>query len=195
LALIACARNADTNKLLVRQLNDSAVTLTMKSFDSLSYVKAIELLDHATQLDSNSVSSYWNKLAFQSQIKQHDKALGTVKELIRLRPNTPDFYVTAGVLYEQLGDTITSEKYFRKGLSHFDNLLDTMSIRNTNYSMLRINKAVTLVLSGEEKKGQELLQLYYKEEDSLYREAMKPFIGKSRQEILEGLKNPYEFFR
>jgi hypothetical protein len=121
--------------------------------------------------------------------------LETVKELIRLRPNIPDFYVTAGVLYEQLGDTVESVKYFKTALVHFDNVLDTMTKQNQNYNMLNMSKSLTIILSGEEEKGTKLLRQNYNNlTDTLLKESMTVFIGKSRQEILDGLKNPEKFF-
>jgi tetratricopeptide (TPR) repeat protein len=192
LVLFACGRK---DKYLVnpqaKLLNDSAASFAMH-FD---YIKAIDLLDQATKLDSNYFNAYQNKLAFLGAVKQYVRALETVKELIRLRPNIPDFYVTAGVLYEQLGDTVESVKYFKTALVHFDNVLDTMTKQNQNYNMLNMSKSLTIILSGEEEKGTKLLRQNYNNlTDTLLKESMTVFIGKSRQEILDGLKNPEKFF-
>src|SRR6476469_10445863 len=100
LSLSACGQQTDSKRSIIdpqaRKLNDSATMFAMKQQD---YAKAIALLDQATQIDSNFLTSYANKLSFQLQIKQFDKALMTAYNLKRIKPNAPDYYVTIGMLY------------------------------------------------------------------------------------------------
>ena len=194
-ALSACGQRAEkTSKHKVdskaHQLNDSAISLTMKSQDSLTYVKAISLLNQATAIDSDYYFAYWNKLAFQSQLEQYDKALLTTKQLLRLKPNAPDYYLSIGMLYEKTGDTTSANKYFHTGLSLYNNLLDTMSTKNKSYNILLMNKSLNLILVGQEKKGNEILkQLYDRQIDETFKEFYSSFMNKSRKEIIDNYIN------
>jgi tetratricopeptide (TPR) repeat protein len=192
LTLTACGQNSKTNKHVIdpkaRQLNDSAVALT-RSFDSLDYVKAIALLDKATTIDTNFYTAYWNKLAFQSQLGQYNNALQTAKQLKRIKPNAPDFYVTTGMLYEKTGDSISAQSQYKEALIRYDKILDTMDIKNKDYDMLLMNKGVSLILVGQQTKGNDIIKkLYDKQTDVAYKEMFEMFLNKSRQEILDNYK-------
>ncbi|MFI5163964.1 MAG: tetratricopeptide repeat protein [Bacteroidia bacterium] len=190
-ALVACGQQSSQTKKhkvdsSARQLNDSAVALTQTFFDSLNYVKAIALLDKATAIDSDYYIAYWNKIAFQSQIKQYDKALVTSKEMIRLKPKTPDFYQRTGILYEIVGDHISADKYFHNALALYDNILDTMKTSNKNYDMLLMSKGVNLIMLGQQQKGNDILKrLYDTQADTLYKEMTASFMNKSKTELLD----------
>ena len=119
-----------------RELNDSASRLIRNNpLDSI-YEKAIALLNKATEIDSNYYNAYSSKLSLQWMLKKYDNALETAKHLKNLRLNSPDSYVTVGLLYEKLGDTISSYKYFSIAIAKYDNILDTMSIKNKMYNVL-----------------------------------------------------------
>src|ERR1700739_1526638 len=108
----ARGQSTDHKNLVIPQakkLNDSAITIVMRTQD---YEKAISLLDEATEIDSNYYRAYSNKLAFQLELKQFDKALATAKNLIRIKPQSPDYYITTGILYYQIGDTVSSQNFF-----------------------------------------------------------------------------------
>jgi tetratricopeptide (TPR) repeat protein len=186
LTLIACGQK-DMVDSEARKLNDSAVALTMKSFDSSAYADAILLLDKATAIDSNYYTAYWNKYSFQWTLKQYDKALVTAKHLNRIKPDAPDYYVSIGLLYEKLGDTVSARQHFKDALVRYNNILDTMDSKNKNYDNLLINKAVNLIFAGQQTEGNEMLkQLYEKHKDDMYAQAIEMFMNKSRQEIIDG---------
>lgn len=169
--------------LRARQLHDSAMTLAMK-FGNKEQI--IALLDQATETDSNFYLAYWNKLVFQMELNQFGKALNTAKNLIRIQPETPDSYVTMGILYEKNGDSLSAQKHFNEALSRYDKILDTISTSNTKYETFLMNKAVNLIFIGQEEKGNKILQeLYDKQKDDLHKEIYRQFLGKSKKEILE----------
>ena len=178
------------------QLEGSAIQL-MKVYSSdripqdSNYQKAIRLLNEAIKIDSNYYNAYSSKLSLQWMLKQYDNALATAKHLKNLRPNSPDSYVTVGLLYEKLNDTISSYKYFNTAISKYDTILDTMSIKNKMYDVLLMNKGIDLILAGQQIKGNEILkQLYKKSNDDLYKEMIVPFVNKSRKEVFENIFNP-----
>src|SRR5436309_2510270 len=92
-----------------KQLVDSAVQIAMYKNN---YRGAIVLLDEAIKLDSDYYNAYSNKLTYQFALKQYNEALPTAKKLNMLRPEDPANYITVGLLYEKLHDTISSKKYF-----------------------------------------------------------------------------------
>jgi tetratricopeptide (TPR) repeat protein len=172
------------------KLNDSAARMTFQMNDS-GYQKAILLLDQATAIDSNYFLAYYNKLIFQSQLKQYDKALVTSKNLIRIRPMAPDLHLTSGELYEEIGDTVSAKYNFQLALSLYNSILDTMSVGNRHYDMLFMNKAIDLIMLGEQIQGHELLkQLYDRQTDEDYKELILPFMNINRKELLEKIDHP-----
>jgi len=185
--LFSCGQTISkhTTNPYAKKLNDSAMREASHMNDS-GYQKTILLLDQATTIDSNYFMAYWNKLIFQSQLKQYDKAIVTAKNLIRIKPMAPDLYLTCGGLYERISDTLSAKDAFQKALSLYNNLLDTMSVGNRYYDMLFMNKAVDLIMLGEPIKGNELLkQLYDRQTDEAYKELTLSFMNKSRDELLK----------
>lgn len=189
IGLSACGQQTNSKKHIVdpqaRKLNDSATIVAMKQQD---YATAIALLDKATQIDSNFLTAYANKLSFQLQLKQFDKALITAFDLKRIKPNAPDYYVTIGMLYDIKGDTVLSKTYFAEAATCYDKILDTMSTSNKDRDMLLMNKAVNLVLIGQQGQGNKILkQLYDRQHDEAYREMIALFMNKTKDEIIASL--------
>lgn len=183
----ACSQQPEKKKYSIdpraRQFNDSAISITMYSQD---YKSAIQLLDEAIKIDSNYYIAFVNKLSFQVELNQFDKALETAKELHRIKPAAPDNFSLIGMLYEKIGDTLLSKQYFKDAGAQFNKILDTMNVKNKYYEILLMNKAVNLIFMGDQQKGNDMLkQLYNKTNDEAYREMLASLINKSRQEILD----------
>src|SRR5580658_916477 len=77
--------------LKAKKLKDSATLIAMHQQD---FVRAISLLDKATQIDSNYIGAYRNKLTFEMDLKHYDEALGVSLKILQLKPNNPDHYFT-----------------------------------------------------------------------------------------------------
>jgi tetratricopeptide (TPR) repeat protein len=173
------------------RLNDSAVAMIHSSYAE-DYQKAILLLDQAIKIDSNYFNAYYNELTFYCQLRQYDNAIQAAKQILRIRPNSPDYYGTIGGLYYRMGDTIKANEYFKDGLVLYDKMLDTMNTKNNYYDQLIINKATVLILIGDQTKGNMILKrLYDGETDQKYKEIIEMVMNKSRQEILDYF-NKYE---
>lgn len=190
--LVACGERNDVALENVspeaKRLNDSAVVLfqSTQNFknDSLSCAKAIALLDQAVAIDSNYYIAYCNKIMFEWQNKQFDKALKTSKEISRLSPYFPEYFDRTGILCEITGDSISAMNYYRKANALYISILDTMQ-PGANYDMKMMSKGVNLILLGDEKAGQDLiLQTYVKQTFAPMKDAISPFVNKNRQEIL-----------
>ena len=162
LMFVICSCKQNTGKQIVEseavQLNNQAIKLVAFMNNPDSSGKAISLLDKATTIDSNYFLGHYNKLMFYNQLKQFDKAILTVNKLIQLRPSAHDLYMTCGLLYERKGDTLSSRWYFEKSLAICNSVIDTMSNTNRDYEMLVVNKAINLIMLGDQINANELLK-------------------------------------
>jgi tetratricopeptide (TPR) repeat protein len=167
-------------------LNNEAMTLVAFIDNPDSSKKAISLLDKATAIDSNYFLGFYNKLMFYNQLKQFDKAVSTTNKLIQLKPTAHDLYLTCGIFYERVGDTVSSSAYFRKSLGICNSTLDTMNSKNRDYEMLVGNKATNLIMLGDTVKANKLLKKLY---DSQTEEALKKWtaslMNKNKKQLLE----------
>jgi tetratricopeptide (TPR) repeat protein len=192
-ALLSCGQKPagyKPNPVAVR-LNNRAIALSLYINNKDSASKALILLDSATAIDSNYFLGYYNKLMFLNQLKEYDQAIAAVKNLVRLNPGMNDIYLTGGILFEKTGDTVSSRDYFEKSLRICNAVLDTMSVKNRNYDLLVTNKALALIMLGEQARGNLLLkQLYMNETDSLQKELTSSFMNKSKNEIINMVTNP-----
>ena len=184
--LSSCAQKPEKHKAdpAAVALNNRAVDLVPFLENNDSSKKALSLLDQSTDIDSNYFLGYYNKLMFLYQLKQFDKAVLTVNKLIQLRPTAHDLYLMGGVLYERLSDTISSKKYFQKSLTICSAVLDTMNEKNRDYDMFSMNKAINLIMLGDEKGNELLKQLYNRQTDDSFKELIASFMNKSKNEML-----------
>ena len=190
IALYSCGHKPTKYKVdpAAVDLNYKAMTLVRFIDNVDSSKKAISLLDNATSIDSNYFLGYYNKLMFFNQLKQFDKAVLTINKLIQLRPLAHDLYLTGGILYERIGDTISSKKYFEKSLTICNTVLDTMNKTNRDYEMLVGNEAVNLIMLDDEIKANELLKkLYDSQTDKALKKMTLSMMNTSKKELLASL--------
>lgn len=154
--------------------------------DPDSSQKAISLLDKATAIDTNYFLGHYNKLMFFNQLKEYDKAILTINKLIQLRPSAHDLYLAGGILYERIGDTLSSKAYFTKSLTICANVLDTISFTNRDYEMLVGNKAINLIMLGDKENANEILKkLYDRQSDEELKKMTLSMMNKSKKQLLE----------
>ena len=125
--------------------------------------------------------------------KQFDKAIVTINQCIRLEPSAHDLYLTGGILYEKVGDSISSKKYFEKSLTIVNQVLDTMNVEHLDYEMLVSNKAINLIMLGNNKEGHDLLLLVADRQQELESKRMSlSLMNKNKKELVEMFTdNPY----
>lgn len=189
-ALYSCGQHSAKNTVdpAAVELNNKAMTLVAFIDNADSSKKAISLLNKATIIDSNYFLGHYNKLMFFNQLKQFDKAVLTVNKLIQLRPSAHDLYFTGGILYERIGDTVSSKQYFTKSLTICTTVLDTMSVTNTDYDMLLTNKAANLIMLGYQQQANGILKnLYDKQTDEELKMNTLLMMNKSKKQLLEFL--------
>jgi tetratricopeptide (TPR) repeat protein len=187
IALYSCGQNTPKRKV------DPAVTiLSNKIIPLVSYIdnpdsckQALLYLDSATKIDNNCFTCYHNKLMFLYSLKQFDKAVETMNECIRVKPSAHDLYLTGGILYEKIGDTVSSKKYFQKSLTILNSVLDTMKVQDMTYEMLVSNKAINLIMLDDNKGGNDLLKsLADKQQEPELKEMTLSFMNKTRKELV-----------
>jgi tetratricopeptide (TPR) repeat protein len=188
IGLCSCGQKPAKHKVdtAAVKLNNKAMTLVPFIDNEDSVRKAISLLDKATTIDSVYFLGHFNKLMFYNKLKQFDKAVVTVNRLIQLRPAAHDLYLTGGILYERVGDTVASAGYFEKSLVICNTVLDTMNASNRDYEMLVGNKAINLIMLGDTSAANQLLtRLYESQTDEEQKKMTQSMMHKRKKELLQ----------
>ena len=122
---------------------------------------------------------------FLYSLKQYDKAALTINNCIRLKPFAHDLFLTGGILYEKIGDTISSRKYFQKSLTLCNKALDTMNLSNSDYEMFVSNKAVNLIMLDKQAQAKEILKrLYERQTDQELKKMTLELMNKTKKELV-----------
>jgi tetratricopeptide (TPR) repeat protein len=156
-------------------------------YKKAQYEKAIDLLNKATQIDSNYFIAFSNKIAAQSYLKRYQDALITAKELLRLAPNNATVkYHVAGIFYKT-GDTTRARAYCQEYLNYCDKKLDTMSVKNRHYKDIQLEKGLVLIFLDQQQKGREIFKtLYEKETDDSMKDMYLLYMRATKTDIVEG---------
>ena len=169
-----------------KQLTDSANAIFKNTLDPL---KALPLLNKATELDSTYLPALVTKLNFEMVSNMPDKAILTAMTLIRIKPGVSEYYSSIGFIYEKMKDTISSKKYFMHAVGCYNKKLEGMSNTNKNYDWILFNKATNMILAGDEQSANYILkELYNRTQEVSFKETVKSVMNKSRQQILEDMK-------
>jgi tetratricopeptide (TPR) repeat protein len=192
IALYSCGQENVKRKVnpQVAILSNKIIPLVNFLDNSDSCKKALLILDSTTRIDNDCFLCHYNKLMFLYSLKQFGNAVETINECIRIKPSAHDLYTTGGILYEKIGDTISSSKYFNKSLSILNPVLDTMKVQNLNYEMLVSNKAINLIMLGDNKTGNDLLKsIADRQKEKELKENTLSFMNKSKKELVDMLTN------
>ena len=170
-------------------LNDSAIALNI-TFDQENTLKAIKLLDKATEIDPDYYLAHWNKYVFLNELNKKEQAFETLKTLEKLSPENPELLMASGVFYENSGDSSTAIEKYQKANNIYQSILDTTVNVGIQYSMLQSNRAINLILLGKKVEGREILEYLYKnEKDEAFKEMIQTFLTFSKQDFLDGKMN------
>lgn len=176
-----------------RKVDPKASILTNKIMPLVSYIdnpdscrQALLYLDSATKIDNNCFLCYHNKLMFLYPLKQFNKAVEAVNQCLRIKPSAYDLYLTGGILYEKMGDTITSKKYFHQSLTILNLVLDTMKVKDMTYDMLMSNKGINLIMLDDYKASKDLFKaLLDKEQEPDLKEMTLSYMNKTKKELVD----------
>jgi len=182
----SCAQPKHQINPEAKKLNDSAMYMVVHTMpDTVTYKKAITLINRAIKLDSNYFRAYINKFSFQTQVTQYDSALVTGKRIIKLRPDAYPIWQMMGSIYEEKGDTVTAKDYYNKALTACDKMLDTMRSGNMAYKITQTDKARYLILLRKEKEGRDILKsLDTKEPEGRFKDVLKEYLSMPRQDFM-----------
>jgi len=192
IALYSCGQNHSYSKVDVNvaRLSNKIIPLVNFLDNPDSCKKALLFLDSATAIDNGCFLCYYNKLMFLYSLKEYGKAVETLNECIRLNPSAQDLYLTGGILYERVGDTASAKEYFRKSLTICNNVLDTISTKNRDFDMLVGNKAINLIMLGDEVEANKILKtLYDTQRDEEMKKMTLSLMGKTKKELIEQFTN------
>ena len=170
-----------------KKLNDSAMYMVVHTMpDTVTYKKAITLINRAIKLDSNYFRAYVNKFGFQTQVAQFDSALVTGKRIIKLRPDAYPIWQMMGSIYEVKGDTVSAKDYYNKALITCDKIIDTMRSENMAYKITQTDKARYLILLRKEKEGRDIFKnLNAKEPEGPFKDVLKEYLSMPRQDFID----------
>jgi tetratricopeptide (TPR) repeat protein len=180
-----CTSKAQVDPI-ARRLNDSAVNLAITGdYDKL--LKAIDLFNRAIRIDSNYFLPYWNKMTFQTDLKQYSQAIITGRQIIKMRPKSVPYKMALGEAYDRFGDSINSKKLYNEALWMINGQLDTMGRSNVHYSVGLEDKAFLLILLDQAKDGHKILnELYNSETNERKKEALKVFLDWDKHDLIYG---------
>ena len=187
-ALYSCGQNNRNSKVNVNvaRLSNKIIPLVNYLDNPDSCKKALLFLDSATTIDNSCFLCYYDKLMFLYSLKQYGKAAETVNECIRLNPTGYDLYLTGGILYERVGDTVSAKKYYQKSLTICNSVLETISNNNKDYDMLVGNKAINLIMLGDEVEADKILKtLYDTQQDEEMKKMTLSLMNKTKKELIE----------
>lgn len=172
----------------VARLSNKIIPLVNFLDNPDSCKKALLFLDSATTIDNSCYLCYYNKLMFLYSLEEYGKAVEALNECIRLNSSSQDLYLTSGILYERVGDTVSAEEYFRKSLTICNDVLDTMNRKNKDIDMVTVNKAMNLIMLGDAIEGEKILKtLYGTQQDSDVKKNTLLLMNKTKKELIRQL--------
>jgi len=163
LIIIACTSSGIKRKTdpRAKDFNNKIITLSNYSGNTDSCKKALLYLDSATAIDNNCFLCYMNKIMFLIPLKEYNKSLTAINNCIRIKPYAIDLYLNRGMIYEKMGDTVNAVQSYHESLEISNKILDTMKTSNSQYIMISINKASSLIMLNDTAQGDSLLKNLY----------------------------------
>ena len=181
---------SNRQKLSVKQLTDSAASITKDYTDTTKYTDAIKLFKQAILLDSNDFNSYCKKYFLEFSLGHFMEAEQTLSKLIKFRPDSAELHANYGFLQEFRNDTTESKKTFAKAILLYKATLDTMNKKNPYWLYYWRMSAICTIMMGQEKVVHDLLKENCKTPfDSSFYDIKT--LSKTKAEILQTIKSKY----
>ena len=135
------------------EYNNKAVQLMQR----MDYDSALILFDKAIEIDKNYYLPYSNMTGIYLSKKQFDKALQASDKVVEIKPDLAEGWTFAGMLYDRQGDSLTAIKYYKKSIKIYDDRIINPDKKKDLYAN-RLNRAVSLILLGQESEGKDELR-------------------------------------
>lgn len=164
------------------ELNNQACEL-MKNLD---YDSALILLDKATFIDRNYHIAYGNKIVIYCQRKEYKKAMLEAENQLKAKPDLVEGWTFAGMLYDKQEDTIKAKEYYLKSIELYEKRILLTQDKELLISN-KLNRAISLVLLGNEKAGKEEMEKLKSE--NLENLRIDKFLEMNKQEYLKSIFN------
>ncbi|MBN1396687.1 MAG: hypothetical protein JXA06_01520 [Bacteroidetes bacterium] len=162
------------------EFNNKAVRLMQQ----MDYDSALILFNKAVEIDKNYYLPYSNMTRIFLSRKQFDKALLASDKVTKIKPDLAEKWARAGILYDIQGDSLTAIKYYKKSIEIFDDRIRN-SDKEKDLTANRLNRAVSLILVGQEVEGKdEIRKLKAENPDDLL---IDEFLKKSKQDYIRQL--------
>lgn len=129
-------------------------TLAVEFMQKFKNDSALILSDQAIELDKTYYLPHVNKVKIYLSRNDFSKALSECKTSIDLKPDYAEGWVMAGILYDLKGDTKHALESYQKSIELYDMKIADRNEKH-NIQSNRLNKAVSLVLIGQEKEGKQ----------------------------------------
>lgn len=129
-------------------------TLAVEFMQKFKNDSALILSDQAIELDKTYYLPHVNKVKIYLSRNDFSKALSECKTSIDLKPDYAEGWVIAGILYDLKGDTKHALESYQKSIELYDMKIADRNEKH-NIQSNRLNKAVSLVLIGQEKEGKQ----------------------------------------
>ena len=121
--------------------------LAHQYFTNGEYEKAISVYEKVYKRDPNG--AYTNYLKCLTSLERYDEAEKLIKNQIKKQPNSSNFVVDLGNLYEQQGDRERGEKQYDKAIKMLDNNMSTINALAKNFiGMQEYDYAIQTYLTG-----------------------------------------------
>lgn len=152
-----------------------------------NYSEAIQLLDKAILIDSSYYPALANKMTLQLEAQQFKEALGTIKQIERLKVY-PELYMGEGLIYYKLGNNDSSNVYLMKALQLYDTQLDTMSKEHKSYRSYLINKGVLLIILNRNNEGLKILKkMFVTEKNEWIKNSLSHLMKTNKEKLINEL--------
>lgn len=129
-------------------------TLAVEFMQKFKNDSALILLDQAIELDKTYYLPHVHKVKIYLSRNDFSKALSECKTSIDLKPDYAEGWVMAGILYDLKGETKHALESYQKSIELYDMKIADRNEKH-NIQSNRLNKAVSLVLIGQEKEGKQ----------------------------------------
>lgn len=180
--LISCLGNdkKEVYNPLAVEFNNKAA-LQMQRFNNDS---ALILFDKAIEIDKTYYLPHANKVGIYVGKREYKKALAEMETAIAEKPDYAEGLVFAGMLYNGLGDTVAAKACYKKSIEIFDKRILNPNEKEHLFTN-KLNRAVSLILLGQDRDGTEQLKQLKVEDPS--NKVLDKFLNRTRQDFINDI--------
>lgn len=139
--------------------NPQAVKLNLKALDYLlksKYDTAILIFNQAIVLDPTFDLPHKNKFKIYFKQKDFNKALVESEALIKLDPNSTEWWLNSGMILDKTGDSIQAKQHYLSALKIIETNIHKQS-HKANLGIHVLSKGIVLILLDEVENGRKII--------------------------------------